>query len=50
MAEKRKFRTRLHILWLFVATTTYDKPDNPHRYGSLKWWRDAWRDTERLGS
>lgn len=47
---QRSLKTRIRILWLFVTTTTYDKPNCPHRYGSFKWWREAWRDTERLGS
>jgi hypothetical protein len=48
--SKRGLLERLRILRLFVTTTTYDKPSAlPHRYWSLRWWREAWKDTARLG-
>jgi hypothetical protein len=48
---RRGFFQRLRILWLFIFTTIYDKPNAlPHRYQSYRWWREAWLDTSRLGS
>jgi hypothetical protein len=50
MSERGLYQ-RLRILRLFVMTTTYDKPAAlRHRYWSPQWWREAWRDTARLGS
>lgn len=46
---KRSSIQRLRLLRAFVQTTDFDKPGCSHNYSSLRWWMEAWRDTERLG-